>query len=238
MSCPSFDTLSAEVDQQLSQVEAEAVRAHVTGCDRCRVRRTDLLLLKARVRGATIVEPASDQLKARLAAAVRNRRRSRTGWLAAAVAAATVAVGALVFFVRAEDVVDRLVGDHIGSTVTGDEPLDVVSGDPSVLEAFFAGRVEFPLRVPRLPAARLVGARMCDVSGGRRVPLTAYDRDGRRISLFAIGKAANAGPEACREGVRGYTACRRTAAGIDYLLVSDYPSAETSRILTAALSQR
>ena len=76
---------------------------------------------------------------------------------------------------------------------------------------------------------------MCDISSGRRVPLTAYDREGRRISLFALGPTANDQPEACREGVRGYTVCRRTAGGIHYLLVSDYPAAEASLILTSAL---
>jgi len=39
----------------------------------------------------------------------------------------------------------------------------------------------------------------------------------------------------CEEQVHGFTVCRRTVAGIEYLLVSDYPASEAGGILTAAL---
>jgi hypothetical protein len=39
----------------------------------------------------------------------------------------------------------------------------------------------------------------------------------------------------CDEQVHGYTVCRRTVEGIEYLFVSDYPASEAGSILTAAL---
>ena len=75
MSCPTFESLSAELDGELAELEAEAVRSHLAGCDKCRARRTELLLLQGAVRGASNASFESDELKARLVATVRHRRR-------------------------------------------------------------------------------------------------------------------------------------------------------------------
>ncbi len=189
MSCPTFESLSAEVDGELAQLEAEAVRSHLVGCDQCRARRTELLLLQGAVRNASAAPLASDGLKA------------------------------------------------LGTTVTGEEPFDVMSSDATVLERWFEGKLDYRFRIPRPPATRLLGARLCDV-GGRQFPLAAYDREGRRLSLFALGASAGSRGGTCREGVAGFTVCRQVTDGIDYMLVSDYPGAEAKRILTAMLSER
>src|SRR5215467_12071660 len=75
MSCPDFESLSAEVDGELTELEAAAVRSHLDGCDKCRTRRIELLMLQGAVRDASVVPLASDGFKARLLATVRKRRR-------------------------------------------------------------------------------------------------------------------------------------------------------------------
>src|SRR5260370_344534 len=102
---------------------------------------------------------------------------------------------------------------------------------------WFGGKLDSRFRIPGPPATRLLGARLCDV-GGRQFPLAAYDREGRRLSLFALGASAGSRGGTCREGVAGFTVCRQVTDGIDYMLVSDYPGAEAKRILTAMLSER
>lgn len=237
MSCPTFESLSAEVDGELTEHEAEAVKLHIDGCDRCRARRVELLLLNAAVREASVAPSASDRLRARLLATVHDRRRTHTRRLALGLAAAAAAavVVLLVPLTKSKDVVAELVGDHLGTTVRGVEPFEVVSSDPSVLERWFEGKLAYRFRIPRPPAARLLGARLCNV-GGRQFPLAAYDREGRRMSLFALGGAAGNRKEACKD-VRGFTVCRQDAGGIDYMLVSDYPQPEAKRVLTAVLSE-
>src|SRR5260370_23472331 len=133
MSCPTFESLRAEVDGELAQLEAEAVRSHLVVCYKCRARRTELLLLQGAVRNASAAPLASDGLKA------------------------------------------------LGTTVTGEEPFDGMSSDATVLEPWFEGKLDYRFPVPRPPATRLLGARLCDV-GGRQFPLAAYDREGRRLS--------------------------------------------------------
>jgi anti-sigma factor RsiW len=90
-------------------------------------------------------------------------------------------------------------------------------------------------RLSSLLIPRLVGARLCDI-GGRRVPLASYEREGRRISLFASRGGSDRQEERCEEGVRCFTVCRRTVGGVDYTLVSNYPGSEAKLIFTAALS--
>jgi anti-sigma factor RsiW len=236
MSCPTFESLSAELDGELAELEAEAVRSHLGGCDKCRARRLELLVLQGAVRDASIASFESDELKRRLAATVRKRRRRSALRLALGLAAAAVLAVVLVPLMHSKDVVPELVGDHLGTTVKGKEPFDVVSSDPNVVERWFDGKLDFRLRIPRGAAARLLGARLCNV-GGRQFPLAAYDREGRRMSLFALGTAAGRREGACQEGVQGFTVCRQAADGIDYMLVSDYPRSEAKRVLTAVLSE-
>ena len=235
MSCPTFESLSAEVDGELAELEAAAVRSHLDGCDKCRVRRSELLLLQGAVRDASVVPAASDGLKTRLWATVRQRRRAFALRLGVGLAAAAAVVVLLLPLVQSKDVIPELVGDHLGTTVKGEEPLDVVSSDANVVEHWFDGKLDYRFRIPRA-TARLLGARMCNV-GGRQFPLAAYDREGRRMSLIALGSAGGSRKEGCQEGVRGFTVCRQAADGIDYMLVSDYPQPEAKRVLTAVLSE-
>jgi anti-sigma factor RsiW len=234
MSCPTFETVSMEVDGELSELEAQAVRAHVSGCESCRARRQELLSLNAALRRSE-VPAATESLRARLVATVRNRRWVRVIRSAAAVAVAAAAVVLVVPTVRDRRVVAELIGDHVGTSITGEEPFDVVNSDPRALERWFAGKISYTLRIPQVPAARLLGARLCNVKG-EKIPLASYDRSGHRMSLFAMGKASGNTDRGCEEGVRGFTVCRRAAGGVEYMLVTDYPGAEAKQLLVAALS--
>jgi len=172
-----------------------------------------------------------------MVATVQKRRRARVLRLGSGLGVAAAVAVLILPLVRGKDVVTELVGDHLGTTVTGEEPFDVMSSDATVLERWFEGKLDYRFRIPRPPATRLLGARLCDV-GGRQFPLAAYDREGRRLSLFALGASAGSRGGTCREGVAGFTVCRQVTDGIDYMLVSDYPGAEAKRILTAMLSER
>src|SRR5215472_19106018 len=156
MSCPDFESLSAEVDGELTELEAAAVRSHLDGCDKCRTRRIELLMLQGAVRDASVVPLASDGFKARLLATVRKRRRALALRVGLGLAAAAAVAALLLPLVHSKDVVAELVGDHLGTTVTGEEPFDVVSSDPNVVERWFSGKLDYSFRIPRPPAAQLL----------------------------------------------------------------------------------
>ncbi len=237
MSCIAFEVLGAGVDGALSEHESHGVQAHLSTCDRCQARGAELLMLKATVRDGAKTHPASEALKARLAASVVRRRRLRSAAIWVAAAAALVAVIALggLRSRRASDLLAQLVGDHVLITLNEAKPLEVRDSDAGAIERWFGGKLDFALRLPRLDGASVVGGRVCNFAG-RRVALTFYDLQGRRMSLFVTDRddELRAG---CSEGVRGFTICREPAHGLAYALVTDLPAAEAQRLLRAGLEQ-
>jgi anti-sigma factor RsiW len=238
MSCAPFEALSAYADDSLPELESATVVGHLQSCPSCRARLDELRWLKDAVRSTALPAEASEEFRTRLAAAAarsRRRRRSlRLGTLAAGVAVVLAALLVVPPFVRDRRAMAELIGDHVGITVTREEAFDIAGGDPRELERWFTGKIDFPLHIPPLPAARLVGARLCDIAG-RHIPLASYELGTRRVSMFVERTGRTSPRTTCEEQVHGFTVCRRTVAGIEYLLVSDYPASEAGGILTAAL---
>jgi anti-sigma factor RsiW len=238
MSCTPFEALSAYADDSLPELESATVVGHLQSCPSCRARLDELRWLKDAVRSTALPAEASEEFRTRLAAAAagsgRRRRSLRLGTLAAGLAVVLAALLVVPPFVRERRAMAELIGDHVGITVTREEAFDIASGDPRTLERWFTGKIDFPLRIPKLRAATLVGARLCDI-GGRHIPLASYELGTRRVSMFVERTGRRTGQALCEEQVHGFTVCRRTVAGIEYLFVSDYPAEKASGILTAAL---
>lgn len=234
MNCPAFEMLSAGADGALAAHELHSVQGHLAGCARCRALRAELVLLKASVREGAEAPPASEALKVRLATIVARRRSFRR---AATVSAAMVgAVAAVVILTRRAppDLAAQLVGDHVLMTLEGAKPLEVRDDDPSRIERWFEGRLDFALRIPRLPDARIVGGRVCSIAG-RRAALAFYERNGRRLSLFMM-YGASARSSGC-EGVQGFSVCQVPLRGVGYALVTELPAAQTQWLLREGLEQ-
>jgi anti-sigma factor RsiW len=146
---------------------------------------------------------------------------------------ALVATAVLGPVVRDRRALKELIGDHVDITLKRDEAFDVTGNDPGLLARWFDGKIDFPLRIPQLPSARLVGARLCDI-GGRQVPLASYELGTERVSMFVDRAGRRTRAMVCEEQVHGFTVCRRTIAGLEYLFVSDLPSNQAGSIMTAA----
>ena len=237
MNCLAFEMLSAGIDGALSEHESYGVQAHLATCERCRALRAELMLLKASVRDGAPARPPSEALKARLVASVVRRRRLRSSaiWVAAAAALAGVIALGVGRPWRANDLLAPLVGDHVLITLNEAKPLEVRDRDASAIERWFGGKVDFALRLPRLDGANVVGGRVCNFAG-RRVALTFYDLQGKRMSLFVTDREDQVG-EGCSESVRGFTVCREPAHGLAYALVTDLPAAEAQQLLRTGLEQ-
>jgi len=238
MSCTPFETLSAFADAALPELESGTVASHVHSCPSCRTRLDELRWLKDAVRSSAPPALATEEFKARLVTtAARSRQRRRNVRLGALAGGLGVALAALLLvppLVRDRRAMAELIGDHVGITVTREEAFDVSGGDPRSLERWFTGKIDFPLHIPQVPQARLVGARLCDIAG-RHIPLASYELGTRRVSIFLERTGRPSRPMACDERVHGFTVCRQTVGGIEYLFVSDYPAREAGSILTAAL---
>ncbi len=237
MTCPTYDLLSAEVDGALAATDAEQVRSHLAACEDCRRRHAELVVLKSLVRASAPPRQASDRLAKRLSAAVAARpvRRRRMRWLAAAAVLVVLSGGALVWLrARPDGFAVQLVGDHVLNALGHEKPLEVVSSDPATVEGWFAGKLDFAVRLPTLKGATLVGGRLCSVAG-LRVALVFYDYEGSRLSLFVIDERSDPSHHRHFDELRGFTVCRRCKKGVEYALVSDLPRSKAEPLLLAAL---
>jgi len=227
--CADLELLSAEVDGAIDEHQARALRGHIESCARCGTVRAELLLLKTAVRDQSAKGAAPETLKQRLVARMKRRRMQTRG----AIFAAAIAATAMVFMLarRPRELAAQLVGDHILMTLDG-APLEVRGEELPAIERWFAGKLDFALRLPALPGARIVGGRLCSIAG-RRVALTFYEKDGRRLSLFVMDDAG-VRREGC-EPVRGFTVCHAPARGVEYALVTDLTAAQAKLLLRSGV---
>jgi mycothiol system anti-sigma-R factor len=244
------------LDNELRGQELENFRAHLAGCVACREQLeaeqefSDLLhrsrplytapdKLRARViaaQHASISHRTPDRLRKRvlrlLKPSLPTPKSPVFPWSALAAMALVFVLG-MVFIptiarhARAATYVDTALTTH-RSYLDGKLPLEIESGSPQAVTAWFAGKVPFDFRLPTSqaspngePAYRQVGARLVNYRGGYAA-LVAYAMRNERISLLvASDKAAEAyGGEEIRS--RGLTFHYHTKAGFNVITWSTH----------------
>ncbi len=234
--------LSAYVDGELGPADELDLRRHLDTCAACARTIETLLALKEAVAMSGDVRPVPHTLRERLAALEQPRRRAwrpRLLHVAALTAVVLAAVVAAHWVLRpagsGDRVAEALVADHLHFLQVPDA-LEVVSDDPAQIAAWFADKVSFPVRVPRLSGATLLGGRFCSL-WGHEVALTFYEVKGRRLSLFVTDPETLAGtprPTGCSSTLGGYRVCLVPAAPTVLAMVGD---AEQTAALFPALRQ-
>jgi len=190
----SFETLSAYVDGQLETEEELEVRRHLEGCARCR-RTVELLMeMNQAVAAASEVHPVPHGLRGRLNELASSKTRRPRKWLWAFLpitAALLVALGIGRWAMWSDGTpVDQLtralVEDHVRYLSIPDA-IQVTSDDPQRIDDSFSNRVGFPIELPELSGARLLGARFCWLKGHKAV-LSFYESGQKRVSLFVLSR--------------------------------------------------
>jgi anti-sigma factor RsiW len=191
-----FEPLNAYVDGELGPAEELDLRRHLDVCESCRAEVDGLLALKEAVARSAEVRPVPHTLRERLATLDQPHARRRVGRLmvlAALAAGVLIAVGVTRLADRArhakppDRVIEALVADHLHFLQVADA-VELDSDDPAEIAAWFADKVAFPVRVPQLRSATLLGGRLCSL-WGQKVALAFYDVRGKRASLFALDPA-------------------------------------------------
>src|SRR5262249_8573367 len=106
------------------------------------------------------------------------------------------------------------------------EPSAVViwSSDPDRLTAALEEEVGFPIAIPRLKGAALLGGRGCSL-WGQKVALTFYEARGKRLSLFIAERARFPSPitpgSRCSASIGDYRVCLLPAGDTMLAMVGD-----------------
>ncbi len=194
-----------ECRQQLVLAEDEEpvpgpAREHLERCAGCQEFAQDGKRLRKEMRGLAESEHAPGELREQVQALfdermpVRERRLRLWAGVAAAVALVALAVYGLKWFhagrsLTPERLAREFISDHL-NYLPGRE--QIVSNSSREVEQWFQGRVDFPLRIPRLAGADLEDARVCQIAG-RKAALLHYRHksDDTLISLFVTVEPPN-----------------------------------------------
>lgn len=119
---------------------------------------------------------------------------------------------------RYEEIAQVLVADHIHFLQVPDA-LEISSSEPAEVVAWFRDRVSFPVQIPHLNNARLLGGRLCSLLG-QQVALVFYERGGKRLSLFTLAAEAISGGARKGQGTgQEHPRCLRTFENYSLCLV-------------------
>lgn len=253
---PNEAQIGAFLDEELPELEARALAAHLNGCAICAALAREIQAASISLKAARVTAPAGlrDRLRAALAAEADLVRppslaaRLFGGWrelIAASSRAMAPAALALTVVAALSSSLTWLAigGPAAPSFLTHDlmtahlralaqnGAIQVASSDQHTVKPWFAGKVDFSPDARDLSAEgfTLVGGRL-DVVDGRRVGALVYRRRLHLVDVFAwpAGAAPPAAPALLRE--RGYGLLSWTKNGVAYWAVSDLDPAELRRL--------
>lgn len=198
MTCQEFDKLLPPyVDGEFDVAEREEAEAHLLGCDGCSRKVQTERAFKASLRRATDSAPLAPQaLRQRIHDRIRAHERTRmfrSAALYASAAVVVVAAGTVAwgywprekerFFLDAAKFHARPL------------PPEIAERAHDEVEAWFGGKLDHRVPVPRFPDARIDGARISNVQERRAAYISykKHDAQGtpRTIGLFVFGDADN-----------------------------------------------
>lgn len=240
MTCDELDqSLYPYLDGELGTSERVRLEAHFAQCEPCTGRRDSEAKFHAALKRSLVASPgafAPASLRANLKAGfLEETRRERLGtfarWSAVAVVAATVGAGYLHARPNARE---RLLEDaairHARRL-----PVEISSMPNEAVEAWFDGKLNYRVAVPRFSHATLAGARLSNVTD-REAAYIAYDArpvgstQARRVSVFIIDDRDDAlgggtWQDVEMQEVHGYRVAIWHTGEIAYELVSDLDEA-------------
>jgi mycothiol system anti-sigma-R factor len=262
-------TIQVYLDRELSDQYLDDFRAHLKECEACRTELEADEKLSALLHRSRPLYSAPDALRVRVmqaaesfpstttppAVSLRKRIATALGWpLQAAgrgahnwralvatfflVAAGLLLLPGIMQRSRANSYIEAAVAAH-RSFLNGSLPLEVQSGSPSVVTAWFAGKVPFTFRLPSSAkesehhkAYQLTGGRLVNYKGGYAA-LVAYQMQRQKISLLVSStkSAVAAGGEEVPSGGIVFHYSRQadfnvitwSNHGLTYALVSSLP---------------
>jgi anti-sigma factor RsiW len=250
MTCQEFESiLYLYLDGEFQLEERMTAEAHLTGCAACakRVQEEGRLRqsLRRAARHSVETSRAPEALRSRLQSSLHQeqRREAQAAWLrmgAAALVLVTVSGGAWMAF-RPEHR-QRYMEDAVRRH-TKKLPVEIVGVSHENLEAWFDGKLDHRVSVPRLHDVRLSGARISNVTD-RPAAYISYERSAegqgapaRRIGLFVFDDARREVEAPSLPAVRvgsslGYNVAVWRDGEIVYELVSDLNEADIRSMLT------
>ncbi len=238
--------LDAFVDGEIEAGIMLEVESHVDGCAPCAA----LVGLKRRIKaelaaiGSRIAAP--EELRIKIEGLPARRRSRRLVVLAASAPLAAAALLVAINVGRAPAPADEPLSAVVNDVVerhARDLPLEVRSADPAAATSWFRGKVDFPVRAPKLKlaGASFEGARLSNVQSAQAAHMV-YTVDGHRVTLmiFPVERLQMRGGTVVRAGGHdvllgrhnGYNVAVTVDGDMAYAVSSDLPKERLISLLT------
>ncbi len=247
MDCNQLEQFTpAFLDGEFDAVERTHLEAHLEGCPGCRAKvsqdRTVHDALRQKLQSAARSQAPASLRKNLLTAMDREPRVAFPSVRAVArvAAAAVVVCGATAFYwYQVTEARKRYLDDAALRHARG-LPFEISDGSPETAEAWFQGKLDHRVTLPRLPNVTLTGARLSNVQDRPAAHVTyqaAHPNGQRRIGLFVFDDRANRVSADSRREVRvdsshGYNVAVWREGEIVYELVSDLEESDIRALLS------
>lgn len=230
--------LNAYLDEELDAANTARLDAHLAGCGGCREELERLRAAHHLVSGDGVRHRIPDELRSRIAASLRDERktapetRARRTWWAPALGGAIAASLAMALILPIQQqgrLDDELIAGHVRSLEVR-HLTDVETSNEHLVRPWFNGKIDFAPPVPELAAHGfpLAGGRL-DYFDGRTVPAIVYKRRLHSINLFVW---PGSGAER-RVQKDGYSIDEWSQRGLRFAAVSDISPAELQQFRQA-----
>lgn len=240
MDCRELDNLVYPyLDGELVEDDRVSFEGHLACCESCRTatdrERSTLLLIRSRANGGTPQAPES--LRAKLSEQLGNETRSRRFRSVSKLAAA--AAGLAVCSVAAHhgwrNFQRKLYVEDAVSRHARAYPLEIEKPSPEQLEAWFDGKLDHRVTVPRYKNVVTQGGRLLNVRD-RQAAYIRFDGQGnRRVGLFVYSDkpgdvdVTETEPEVDRSN--GFNTVTWREGDVVYTLVTDLDDADIRQML-------
>jgi anti-sigma factor RsiW len=253
MTCRDLDQfLYPYIDGEYDAEDRLEIEAHLGSCEACarrvhqEARFRDIIRVKASFRRPSGPK-ASSGLRRSIIAGLRReeQRRAMHGWLrmsAAAVAVVAVGGGAVVMLrpPSRKPYLDDAAARHARQLPM---EIEIKDGAPEQMEAWFGGKLDHRVAIPRLPNATVTGGRLSNVKDRPAAYIRYETASGRspsprRVGLFVYGDAdgeveAPDLPVVAVDQSRGYNVAIWRDGEIVYQLVSDLEEEDIRRMVSS-----
>ncbi len=161
----------------------DAALSHVAACPACQVFYVSQTALVKRL-AALRSEPTPSRLRARILAATTQRPLGRRSWQ---LGAALATVAAVVFLATMQLPDGNAIAEPLVAAARSQlaETTMFETGEIHVAEAWLEREIGYPIVVPDIPDAALVGVRVSDI-GGQRSAIVVYLARGMPVTYFAL----------------------------------------------------
>ena len=243
--CNEVDqVVDAFVDGEFAVEDRTAMEQHLVGCTGCARRLRSHAAIKAAVKEALPRPAMPSDLAHRVRVALADEveqspgaRARRLLWVALPAAAAAFVIGVAATYHGSSPVTEEAIATYRRMPVE-------VRGSDAEVRAWFANKVDFAVRPPRLPQAELVGGRLAKM-GDRQAAYLVYDISGDKVGVLMFDPrdlpmegarhAQVGGREVYLDGQRGYHVASFRDQDLGYVFTSDIDESRMLELLSNAV---